>query len=169
MAREVPAPDRQLESWQRLRFFEALAQAFRLVAPLVLVVDDLQWADGDTIEWVQFFVRSASDTRCLVVGTVRAEEEQDNPPLGRLLGQLERDNLLTTITLGPLDRTATAQLAGEVVEHPLDETALARTFSETEGHPLFIVERGRMELAKQSGSSGDNALPQVQSARTLKF
>ena len=160
---EVPAPDRQLESWQRLRFFEALAQAFRLVAPLVLVVDDLQWADGDTIEWVQFFVRSASDTRCLVVGTVRAEEEQDNPPLGRLLGQLERDNLLTTITLGPLDRTATAQLAGEVVEHPLDETALARTFSETEGHPLFIVERGRMELAKQSGSSGDNALPQVQS------
>ena len=76
---EVPAPDRQLESWQRLRFFEALAQAFRSAAPLVLVVDDLQWADGDTIEWVQYFVRSASDTRCLVVGTVRAEEEQDNP------------------------------------------------------------------------------------------
>ena len=160
---EVPAPDRQLESWQRLRFFEALAQAFRSAAPLVLVVDDLQWADGDTIEWLQYFVRSASDTRCLVVGTVRAEEEQDNPPLGRLLGHLERDNLLTTIALGPLDRTATAQLAGEVAEHPLDETALARTFRETEGHPLFIVERGRMELAKQPGSSGDNALPQVQS------
>jgi DNA-binding SARP family transcriptional activator len=159
---EVPAPDRQLESWQRLRFFEALAQAFRSAAPLVLVVDDLQWADGDTIEWVQHFVRSASDARCLVVGTVRAEEEQDNPPLGRLRGHLERDNLLTTITLGPLDRTATAQLAGEVAEHPLDETALARTFRETEGHPLFIVERGRMDLAGQPGSSGDNALPQVQ-------
>ncbi|HEV3215009.1 MAG TPA: AAA family ATPase [Vicinamibacterales bacterium] len=160
---EVPAPDRQLEGWQRLRFFEALAQAFRSAAPLVLVVDDLQWADGDTIEWLQYFVRSASDTRCLVVGTVRAEEEQDNPPLGRLLGQLERDNLLTMIALGPLDRTATAQLAGEVAEHPLDETALVRTFRETEGHPLFIIERGRMELAKQPGSPGDNPLPQVQS------
>ena len=98
-------------------------------------------------------MRSASDTPCLVVGTVRAEEEQDNPPLGRLLGHLERDDLLTTIALGPLDRTATAQLAGEVAEHPLDETALARTFRETEGHPLFIVERGRMELAKQPGSA----------------
>src|SRR5206468_12848482 len=33
----------------------------------------------------------------------------------------------------------------------------------TEGHPLFIVERGRMDLAKEPGSSGDNALPRVQS------
>jgi len=160
---EVPAPDRQLESWQRLRFFEALAQAFRSAAPLVLVVDDLQWADADTIEWLQYFLRSASDTRCLVVGTVRAEEEQDNPPLGRLLGHLEHDDLVTVIAVGPLDQAATAQLAGAVAEHPLDEAALARTFRETEGHPLFIVERGRMELARQPGASGDNALPRVQS------
>jgi hypothetical protein len=41
--------------------------------------------------------------------------------------------------------------------------ALARTFRETEDHPLSILERGRMELSKQPGSSGDNALPQVQS------
>ena len=50
---DVAAPEGQLESWQRLRFFEALAQAFRLAAPLILVLDDLQWADGDTIEWLQ--------------------------------------------------------------------------------------------------------------------
>ena len=56
----------------------ALAQAFRTAAPLVLVVDDLQWADADTIEWLQYFLRSGADMRCLVVGTVRAEEEQDN-------------------------------------------------------------------------------------------
>ena len=160
---EIPAPDRELESWQRLRFFEALAQAFRSAAPLVLVLDDLQWADADTIEWLQYFLRSASDTRCLVVGTLRAEEEQDNPPLGRLLGRLERDGLLTAIALGPLDQAATAQLAGEVAEQPLDEAALARTFRETEGHPLFIVERGRMELTRQPGASGDDGLPRVQS------
>jgi tetratricopeptide (TPR) repeat protein len=159
---DVPAPDRELESWQRLRFFEALTQAFRSAAPLLLVVDDLQWADGDTIEWLQYFVRSAAGTRCLVVGTVRAEEEQDNPPLGRLFGHLEHDELVTAIALGPLDRTATAQLAGEVAEQPLDETTLARTFRETEGHPLFIVERGRMELARQ-GSADDTTLPRVQS------
>ena len=160
--RELPPPEPQLESWQRRRFFEALAQTFRSSAPLVLVLDDLQWADGDTLEWLQYFAHAGAGVRCLVVATLRAEEEQDNPPLGRLLAHLERDELLTTIALGPLDRTATALLAGEVTGHPLDEPALARTFRETEGHPLFIVERGRMELAGAAGAAG-GALPHVQS------
>ena len=159
---EIPAPGPQLESWQHLRFFEALAQVFRSAAPLVLVVDDLQWADGDTLDWLQYFVRSAPDVHCLVIGTVRAEEEQDNPPLGRLRAHLERENLATTIELGPLDQAATALLAGAVAGHQLDETMLARTFRETEGHPLFIVERGRMELAAQAGPAGESTPPQVQ-------
>jgi DNA-binding SARP family transcriptional activator len=149
---DVTAPGLHLESWQRLRFFEALGQAFRAAAPLVLILDDLQWADADTIEWLQYFLRSASGSSCLVVATVRAEEEQDNPPIARLLGQLGRDDLLTTIVLGPLDHTATALLADAVAGHPLDDAAQARTFRDTEGHPLFIVERGRMELARQPGA-----------------
>jgi tetratricopeptide (TPR) repeat protein len=159
---DAPAPGPKLENWQRLRFFEALAQAFRSAAPFVLVMDDVQWADADTIEWVQYFLRSASDTHCLVIGTVRAEEEQDNPALGRLVRHLERDDLVTVLALGPLDETATAQLAAAVAEQPLDEIALAQTFRETEGHPLFIVERGRMDAASRSSTSADNVLPRVQ-------
>ena len=162
---EIPAPDRELETWQRLRFFDSLAQAFQSASPLVLVLDDLQWADADTIEWLQYFLRSAADTRCLVVGTLRTEEEQDNPPLGRLLSRFERDDLLTAITLGPLDQAATAQLAGEVAEQPLDEAALVRTFRESEGHPLFIIEQGRIELTRQSGAfaQSDSERPRVHS------
>ncbi|MEO8483703.1 MAG: AAA family ATPase [Acidobacteriota bacterium] len=159
---DVPAPAPQLESWQRLRFFESLAQALRSAAPLVLILDDLQWADADTIEWLQYFLRSGAGSRCLVVGTARAEEEQDNRPLGRMLTHRERDDGLTVIALGRLDQAATAELAGAVVEHPLDEAALVRTFDETEGHPLFIVERGRMELSGGSGTSDNRALPRVQ-------
>ena len=160
---DVPAPGQQLESWQRLRFFEALVQAFRGAAPVVLVVDDLQWADADTLEWIQYFLRAASDTPLLVVGTVRAGEEQDNKPLGRLLGQLERAEMLTVMPLGPLDRAATSELAGAVAEHPLDEAALATAFRETEGHPLFIVERGRMELAASPGATIPAGRSRVQS------
>lgn len=159
---DVTAPDLQLENWQRLRFFEALSQAFRSASPLVLVLDDLQWADADTIEWLHYFLRSASGSSCLVVATVRAEEEQDNPPLVRMLGQLERDDLVTTIALGPLDQEATALLAGAVAERTLDEAAQTRTFRDTEGHPLFIIERGRMELAGQAGSSSLGELSRVQ-------
>ncbi|MCC7242306.1 MAG: AAA family ATPase [Acidobacteria bacterium] len=159
---DVAPPGRTLESWQRLQFFEAVAQAFHGASPLVLVLDDLQWADGDTLDWLQYFVRSASDSCALVVGTVRAEEEQDNAHLVRLLRQLEHDQQVTAITLGPLDRTATAQLAGFVAEAPLDDTALAQAFRETEGHPLFIIERGRMERAREPGAQAPAGLPQVQ-------
>jgi DNA-binding SARP family transcriptional activator len=166
---EVPRPDPQLESWQRVRFFDAIAQAFRSTAPLVLVIDDLQWADGDTIEWLQYFVRSLGETPCLVVGTARADEEQDNPPLVRMLGRLDRDDMLTAISLGPLDRAATVQLAGAVAERPLDEDDAARTYRETEGHPLFIVERGRMEAASHAGTPAEPPTPLVQSVLAARL
>ena len=88
-ASRSPSPDsaaRKLAAPALLR--STRRRRSRSAAPLVLVLDDLQWADADTIEWLQYFLRSASGSPCLVVATVRAEEEQDNPPLGRLLGQL---------------------------------------------------------------------------------
>ena len=160
---EVVAPVGPLEAWQRLRFFDALVHAFQSAAPIVLVLDDLQWTDAETVEWLQYFLRSASGTASLVVGTVRAEEEQDNAPLGHLLSDLQHDDLLTTIVLGRLDAAASARLAGEVAEQALDETALARTFRETEGHPLFIIERGRMQSTRQTAGSSDTVMPRVQS------
>lgn len=159
---DVPAPEPQLETWQRSRFFDALSHVFDAAAPLLLVVDDLQWSDADTLDWFYYFLRSPAATRCLVVGTVRAEEEQDNRPLRALVAELERLERLTLVTLGPLDETASARLADEVAEHPLDPEAQAKTFRETEGHPLFIIERGRMESS--GGSGGEAALsPRVQS------
>ncbi len=159
---EVSQPTRQLQTWERLRFFESLAQAFRSAAPLVLILDDLQWADTDTVEWLWYFLHSAAGTRCLVVGTGRSEEEQDNPALGRLIDRLERDGQLSVIRPGPLDQAATAQLAGEVAGRSLDEQTSARLFRETEGHPLFIVERGYMESVREPGDPAGAVVSQVQ-------
>ena len=139
-----------------------MAQAFRAATPLVMVVDDLQWADAGTLEWLQYFLQSAPEVRCLILGTVRAEEEQDNAPLGRLLRQLAQDGTLTAIPLGRLDREATAHLAGAVAERDVDEDTLTRTFRDTEGHPLFIVERGRMGHGA-GDAAASNALSRVQS------
>jgi len=159
---DVPAPDRQLERWQRLRFFEALAQAFRHTMPLLLAVDDLQWSDAETLEWLHYFLRSSDESACLVVGTMRAEEEQDNAPLVRWLADLEHLDRVETIAIGRLDPAATARLASEVAEQPLDDAALSRTFQETEGHPLFIIERGRMARADVRAAAG-SGVPKVQS------
>jgi DNA-binding SARP family transcriptional activator len=159
---DVPAPAPQLETWQRSRFFDALSHVFQAAAPLLLVVDDLQWSDADTLDWFHYFLRSPAAARCLIVGTVRSEDEQDNRPLRAIVDELERLERLTVVPLGPLDEAASAKLADEVAEHTLDPEAQAKTFRETEGHPLFIIERGRME---SSGGAGvETAIsPRVQS------
>jgi DNA-binding SARP family transcriptional activator len=159
---DVPAPAPQLETWQRSRFFDALSHVFEAATPLLLVVDDLQWCDADTLDWFHYFLRSQAATRCLVVGTVRAEEEPDNRPLRVLVEELQRLERLIVVPLGPLDEAASAKLADEVAERPLDPEAQAKTFRETEGHPLFIVERGRMESI--GAAEDETALsPRVQS------
>jgi DNA-binding SARP family transcriptional activator len=166
---DVPPPQQQLENWQRLRFFDALAQAFRSAAPILLVLDDIQWADADTLEWLHYFVRSMAGARCLIVATVRAGEEQDNPALGPVLDQLVRDGLVGSITLGPLDPAATAELAGAVAEQPLDAGALERAFRETEGHPLFIVERGRMQQGDREEGAGKETPSRVQAVVSARL
>jgi tetratricopeptide (TPR) repeat protein len=155
---DVAPPAPRLETWQRPRFFEALARVFYSSAPVLLVLDDLQWCDSESLEWLHFLFRSNADFRGLLVGTVRAEEAGDNAALGVFARALARDERLTTIEIGPLDEAATLQLAEEAAGRTLDADARARLFGETEGHPLHIVERARMtEIA-----SGASLPPRVQ-------
>ncbi len=158
---DVPPPVGELESWQRLRFFEAMKQVFVAAAPVLLVLDDLQWADADSLGWLQYLLRSAASARLLLVGTVRADEEHDNASLQQLFATLTHERLMTAIALGPLDRAAAAQLADAVAERALDAASQASAFAETEGHPLFIVERGRMDAG--DAATGDHEHSRVQS------
>jgi len=167
---DVPSPTPQLEAWQRTRFFDALSRVFQAATPLLLVLDDVQWADADTLEWLHFFLRAGPGTRCLVVGTVRSEEEGDNAALGTLVAELERLERVTVVPLGPLDEAATARLASEVAEQPLEAGQAARTFKQTEGHPLFIIEQGRMEqTASPAGAALSPRVQSVVAARLAKL
>ncbi len=155
---DVAAPDAQLEPWQRTRFFEALAHAFQHAAPLLLVVDDLQWADADTLEWLHYFLRADTTSGCTVVATLRSEEAPDNQSVGALMTALDQLSRLTKIALGRLDEADTVRLAEEVAGHPLREAARSGLFGQTEGHPLFVVEHGRMS---QTDGAPDRS-PRVQ-------
>ena len=63
------------EFGRRQRFFEALARAtFAAPQPLLLLLDDLQWCDQETLEWLHYLLRFDPAARLLIVGTVRAEE-----------------------------------------------------------------------------------------------
>jgi AAA ATPase-like protein/transcriptional activator len=141
-----PAP--MTEFGDRLRLFEGLARAVLAAPqPLLLVIDDLQWCDRETIEWLHFLARFDPAARLLVLGTARSEDWGAAHPLPALLRGLRGALQLTEIALPPLDAAETAELAAEVGSQLLGAEAATRLYRETEGNPLFVVETVRAESA----------------------
>jgi DNA-binding SARP family transcriptional activator/tetratricopeptide (TPR) repeat protein len=160
----APRPAVQLGSGERLLLFEALARAIMTApAPLLLVIDDLQWCDLETLQWLHFLLRFDSNASLLVVGTVRSEELSRSHPVRDLKRRLEEESVLTHVSLQPLNPSETATLASQVIHRPFDDAAAKRLYRETEGNPLFVVEMMRADggLALDSTSSRSALPPRV--------
>ena len=141
---DLPRPEPLAEYGQRQRFFEALAQAVTATAqPLVLVLDDLQWCDTETLEWLHYLLRLRTRAPLLVLGTARLEELDGSHALTQLTLALRTTDHLTEITLHPLDAAEASRLVGSIVGHELGVEDMLRLFRDTEGYPLFIVEAAR--------------------------
>ena len=120
--------------------------------PRLLIIDDLQWCDAETIELVGFVIRAGQTAPVLIVGTVRSEEISQHHPLVGLIDALGHDKAVTTVPLDRLDETATATLAARLrAEDTIDPNLAARLWSETEGNPLFVIE------ALRAGISSDGS------------
>jgi DNA-binding SARP family transcriptional activator len=134
---------------QRHRLFDAVNRA--IVAgdrPRLLIIDDLQWCDAETIELLGFVVRSARTAPILIVGTVRWEEIPPHHPLVGLVDALGHDQAVTTVALDRLDEVTTAKLAARLrAEAPIEPEMAARLWRETEGNPLFVIEALRAGIS----------------------
>ncbi|MEM7133278.1 MAG: BTAD domain-containing putative transcriptional regulator [Chloroflexota bacterium] len=157
LSRGVPQPEPLKEGWQRKRFFDALVEVFTLVdGPLLLVLDDLQWTDTDTLEWIQYLIER-SDVPILVVGTVRLNELYDDHPLHRICHHLRRQDKLTKVHLSELSAEATNQLAQKVSETTLEDAHAQQIFDDTAGNPLFVIETMRAGPTDNGDSSASAA------------
>jgi DNA-binding SARP family transcriptional activator/predicted ATPase len=144
---DLPRPEPLTEYRQRQRFFEGLARATLAAGqPLLLVADDLQWSDAETLEWLHFLLRFDPQGRLLVVGTARSEDILPDHPLSALVLQLRAAGRVSEISLGPLDAAETASLAAQTIGHEIDEDVALHLFRESEGNPLFVVETVRVGL-----------------------
>jgi tetratricopeptide (TPR) repeat protein len=134
---------------QRHRLFDAVNRAIVAAArPRLLIIDDLQWCDAETIDLIGFVVGSGQAAPVLVVGTVRWEEISEDHPLVGLVDALGRDGAVTTVPLDRLDEATTATLASRLgVEDPVDQELAARIWRETEGNPLFVIEALRAGIS----------------------
>jgi DNA-binding SARP family transcriptional activator len=137
-----PPPGRGSVEMERRRAFEAVRAFLRGLAerrPVLLVVDDLQYAGQSTVELIHFLGREQPGTRLMVVATVRAENDAET---GAALDPVAR-----RIELGPLGPAAVRELAQAAGQGELAGPILERT----RGHTLFVVEVLRALASGQSG------------------
>ena len=140
-------PGMLAESWHRLHFYESLSAAFaKSRKPMLLYLDDMQWCDPDSFEWLNALLASPASTGVLLLGTVRAEETGRDHPFTHFLAGLRRSGIVLEIPLAPLDAAETAELARLESPKVLESGPLAEIFQATRGNPLFVVESVRAGL-----------------------
>ncbi|SNY33341.1 helix-turn-helix transcriptional regulator [Paractinoplanes atraurantiacus] len=129
-----PAPQRGL-------LFEAVGALLgRLSAeqPLVLVIEDLHWADRSTRDLIGFLVRSARLPRLLLIATYRTDELHRGHPLRPFLAELDRVRGVRRHELDRLDRDGTAEMLTHLLGAEPDPGVVDTVNERTQGIPFFI-------------------------------
>ena len=132
---------------ERLRLFGAVVDLLARAgeeAPVVVVLDDLHWADESSLLLLRHVVRHKGEARLLLVGTYRDTDLARSHPLAAALADLRRESGVERVALTGLDRDeveAFLTLAGGGEVDADDVVVLAGMVSaETEGNPFFIGE-----------------------------
>lgn len=129
------------EAEQRRRLFNAVASALLSSdRPTLLIADDAQWCDEQSLQLVHYLVRANASSPVLVVATVRREEVDERHPLTDLMDALRIIDRATEIGLDRLTRAGTEALARSLTDIDIGAQRVDELFVETEGNALFIVE-----------------------------
>jgi DNA-binding CsgD family transcriptional regulator len=134
-----PLPAEQM----RLRLFEAVGTflaAIALDAPLILVLDDLQWADAASLDLLSYVAQHQSTIRLMVLGACRASDLERAPALERTLVDLNRARLLMMAPLGSLTQEDIMTLCAHLLGAPADAAIGRLLYEQSEGNPFFAEE-----------------------------
>ena len=139
------APPPTLEPQEeRLRLFDHVARFLQTLAheqPVLLVFEDLHWADTGTIALLHYVLRQLRDDRLMVLGTYREVELDRVHPLARALVDWDRERFAVRVPLARLTSEQTAALLATMLgQDTVTEGFAAAIFNETEGNPFFIEE-----------------------------
>ncbi len=132
------APDQQ-RRYLFNKYREYLERSCK-VAPLVILLDDLHWADDATLSLLEHIAGYVAELPLVILGTYRDVELEVNRPFARVLESLTRQRLATRMALRRLDEVGVgallAALGGSAPPAPLVQVI----FKETEGNPFFVEE-----------------------------
>jgi tetratricopeptide (TPR) repeat protein len=161
----TPSPSLPPAAQQR-RMFESYALLLDTLAvqqPVMLVLDDLHWADEASLDLLSHLARRLARQRVLILLTCRLEES--NPALAKTLTALQRARLIQDIRLSALDTAEVAALVRNLFPAAAAPSPdfIAALVARTEGNPFFVE-----ELLKSLASLDDSGSPAIWSPATLE-
>lgn len=170
---EAAAPGLPPASDDYLRLFESVAQLLEQLAqaqPVLVVLEDVHWADEMTIRLLGFLTRRLVQARVLLVVTARIEEVSEAAMFRRVLDDLEQQQRVVGLTLAPLSPAETTALVRRLVRAGTGEAEVERlgerVWTATEGNPFMVVETMRALEEGQEASEGQR-LPMTDRLRRL--
>jgi class 3 adenylate cyclase/tetratricopeptide (TPR) repeat protein len=145
---------------QRRYFFNAVAAFVARGSkrfPLMMVVDDVHWADEPTLLLIEHMAALMPELRILGVGTYRDVELDVARPLAATLERLVRARTVQRLSLKRFDRSGVAAMLDALAGKPPPDAIVDAVFEETEGNPFFVEEvfRHLVEEGKVFDDSGD--------------
>ena len=121
-------------------------------APVLLILEDLHWADQSTRDLVTFLSRMLHNERLALVATYRSDDLHRRHPLRPLIAELQRLPDVTLIELGPLSSSAMTTLLSGLSAKPLEARAIDQMINRAEGNAYYAEEL-------LEASSNGSALP----------
>ncbi len=139
---DAPAPADP--STRRLVLFEGVRSVLReaaRVGPVLLVLDDLHWADADTVRLLRYLARGSWGVPVLVLGTFRdTESDRFVQPLHAAIADLHSAGVLEQIEVGPLDPGELQEFAARRLDRAVTAQEVRRVFEASGGNPFFVQE-----------------------------
>jgi class 3 adenylate cyclase/tetratricopeptide (TPR) repeat protein len=131
---------------ERLLLFEGTSELLAAAsrdAPLLIVLDDLHWADTASLQLLRHVIASATSMDVTIAGTYRDTDLTRGDPLGNLLSDLHREANVTRLPITGLDDHELVDLMAAAAGHELDDSGVGLAHAlrrETNGNPFFTAE-----------------------------
>jgi DNA-binding SARP family transcriptional activator len=146
----LPIPGPLEESWQRHRFFEAISRVILADQPLLLLVDDVQWCDPDTFEWLDYLYRSDPKASLLILSTFCPENLGSayiaHPVIETLIEQGE----VKEIKIPPLTEAETTMMAEQVEGEKRNPISAGWLYWRSKGNPGTILKILEMKPGEEN-------------------
>ncbi len=134
---------------EQLRLWEAACELLKLISestPLLIALDDLQWADASSCELLAYLARRVQGYPIVIVGTCRENELAASHPLRSLLTDLQREHSVECVPLEPLSDEQIDALVSSIQVPP---SLVKRIRSRAAGNPFFAEELARTIAAPE--------------------